>query len=1513
MANHRSVAHSSAPVRSTRRRRLFAELLEDRATPATFIVNSLLDGAPAADTFLTLREAVTAATTNAASGDATAGDAAMLDTITFAPNLFGGTITLNTGELALSGGGALSITGLGGSPNGVTISGNNASRVFNITSADPVNIFDLTVAKGKVIAAGEDGGAILNSGPNTTLTNVLVTQSSAVDDGGGIHNSGTLTLVNSVVSDNAAMGNGGGVNSVGAGKLTVSNSQVVGNRAMVFGGGIASSTGMTDIGTTTIAGNVATNNGGGLEFLGSSTGTVRNSTISGNFTFGAGGGVRIADTATATILNSTIAYNIADGGAGGGVSVAVAGNTVTIVNSTIVGNADTSNAAEGAGGIAGPAGSTINLVNSVVSLNSAGPGSVDDNVDPGDLDTNTNNFLGGVPLLGPLQSNGGPTFTMLPLIGSPLIDAALGANATETGAAGGTPLTTDQRGTGFARTVGTGVDIGAVEFTTVVPVALTTPPVVATFVVNSLDDGAPVMDGKLTLREAILAATTNTASGDAPAGTAGLDTITFDPTLFGGTILLTTGELSLNGGGAVTIIGPGGVAGGITISGNDATRVFNVSTTDPVILSNLTVTRGMSAMGSGILNTGGDVTLNAVSITGNQSTNTGGGITVTGAAAKLIVNDSLISANRSAGDGAGIDIATAGATVAINRSQIIGNVITMGGDGVGIDNNGILTITDSTIAGNVALSAGTFGGGIENIGTLTVRNSSIYGNTASRGAGINVTSGTATILNSTIAHNIAFGTAGGGGIRVDAGTLTVVNSTIVGNADTSNVADGAGGIGAAVATTVDVFNTVIALNAAGPASADENVDAAGDLDTNTTNFISMNPQLGFLQNNRGPTFTFLPFADSPLVNGGTNASATETGMAGGIPLPTDQRGVGFPRILGTNVDIGAVEFQVAPLISLPGGPIMYTEGAPAIVLDGLATVIDPDSTNFDTGTLTIGFIIGGTMVDQVGIRNEGTGAGQIGVAGSNITFGGVVIGTFVGGTNLSPLVITFDADATPAAVQALLRNITFATTALAPTTLQRTLLVRLTDGDGGTSNTAQKVINVTAAPVTVTINQSATQPDPANANAIQFTVVFSEAVTGFDGSDIMIGGTAKGGTAVVAPSGLMDGTTFTVTITGLTGAGTVTASVGASAAMDTAGNLSTASTSTDNTVTFDPSLPPPPPIGPPMVPGTPINQDKVVQFAVAPGIGGNGVVTVRNADGSTAFNVTPFSPTPSGGVRVATADVNGDGTPDLIAGAGPGGLPQVKVFDGKTQALIRTIDAFESAFTGGVFVAAGDINGDGFADIVITPDEGGGPRVRVFSGKDGSQIADFFGIDDPNFRGGARAALSDVNNDGRVDLLIAAGFGGGPRLAVFDGKSVGSGGTPVKLFNDFFVFEQTLRNGVFITGGDLNGDGFSEVIAGGGPGGGPRVFALSGKDLLTGTQTQMANFFAGDANSRGGIRIAVKDLDGDNRADILAAAGTGTASRVTAYAGKSIPTDGTPSELNGFDPASGFTGGIFVG
>jgi len=154
------------------------------------------------------------------------------------------------------------------------------------------------------------------------------------------------------------------------------------------------------------------------------------------------------------------------------------------------------------------------------------------------------------------------------------------------------------------------------------------------------------------------------------------------------------------------------------------------------------------------------------------------------------------------------------------------------------------------------------------------------------------------------------------------------------------------------------------------------------------------------------------------------------------------------------------------------------------------------------------------------------------------------------------------------------------------------------------------------------------------------------------------------------------------------------------------------------------------------------------------------------------------------------------------------------------------------------------------------------------------------------------------------------------RAAAFVGRPAGAAGAagPVELFGDFFAFEPELRNGVFLAGGDLTGDGLAELIAGGGPGGGPRVRAFDGKALVqTGSQVDAARFVVSGPSRRGGVRVAVKDLDGDDLADLVVGAGPCGGSRVTAYAGKSIRPNRTPQELFGFDAQPGFAGGVFVG
>ena len=336
-----------------------------------------------------------------------------------------------------------------------------------------------------------------------------------------------------------------------------------------------------------------------------------------------------------------------------------------------------------------------------------------------------------------------------------------------------------------------------------------------------------------------------------------------------------------------------------------------------------------------------------------------------------------------------------------------------------------------------------------------------------------------------------------------------------------------------------------------------------------------------------------------------------------------------------------------------------------------------------------------------------------------------------------------------------------------------------------------------------------------------------------------------------------------------------------------------------------PGTPVPPPAPTPAAPPT-APPGLVGQSATVVGLTG-GTLRVLTPAGTMAAFSAPFAGF-TGEVRVA-AGANGQ----VVAATGPGRATQVKQYDPISGAVAFDVPPFEAAFTGGLFVSTGDIFGTGTPDVVVSPDEGGGPRVQIRDGKTGVVRADFFGIDDPGFRGGARTAVADLTGDGVPDLIVAAGVGGGPRVTVFDGAELRAGRqTPIA---NLFVLEQALRNGVYVTAGDLDGDGKADLIVGGGPGGGPRVLALSGRDLATGSTqpATLANFFAGDPNQRGGVRVAAKDLDGDRLADLVVSPGPGGSGTATAYAGKSVTPGGTPPTLFRYDDPMMGASGAFVG
>ncbi|OWK42997.1 beta strand repeat-containing protein [Fimbriiglobus ruber] len=315
-------------------------------------------------------------------------------------------------------------------------------------------------------------------------------------------------------------------------------------------------------------------------------------------------------------------------------------------------------------------------------------------------------------------------------------------------------------------------------------------------------------------------------------------------------------------------------------------------------------------------------------------------------------------------------------------------------------------------------------------------------------------------------------------------------------------------------------------------------------------------------------------------------------------------------------------------------------------------------------------------------------------------------------------------------------------------------------------------------------------------------------------------------------------------------------------------------------------------------------------YAVGTDAGPVNKVWVFNSAGVQISTFQPYPSTFFGGVRVAIEQVLGFPS-EIVTAPGPGIAGNVEVFSQSGQ-LLKTYTPFEASFTGGINLSTGDLLQDGADAIVASADTGGGPRVQVIDGKTGTVAADFLGIQDPNFRGGVHTAVGDINGDGIPDLIVAAGQGGGPRVAIYNGASIRPGMTPQHLVQDFFVQDPNLRNGVNVAAGDFNGDGKADLVVGAGLGGAPRVTILSGASLMVGTQKVLADFFAGDPTTdRGGVRVTVTSL---TSVDLITGSGPGDGTTVNRYLNSTLTpaSQGTPDGVT-FNGLFGVTSGVFVG
>lgn len=185
-------------------------------------------------------------------------------------------------------------------------------------------------------------------------------------------------------------------------------------------------------------------------------------------------------------------------------------------------------------------------------------------------------------------------------------------------------------------------------------------------------------------------------------------------------------------------------------------------------------------------------------------------------------------------------------------------------------------------------------------------------------------------------------------------------------------------------------------------------------------------------------------------------------------------------------------------------------------------------------------------------------------------------------------------------------------------------------------------------------------------------------------------------------------------------------------------------------------------------------------------------------------------------------------------------------------------EAYDTDFINGGTVATGDLGTDGVDEVVTGPGADSTPQVRVFR-PNGSLLSQFYAYH-PSMRSGVNVAVADVDGDGKADIITAPQQGGGPQVRVFD-----STGQP-ELTTGFYAYGADFRGGVNVAAGDLDCDGKAEIITGNGPGGTPQVRVFSGVGKWLGWQVQP---FA--TESRGGVTVAVGNVDGGCEAEVITA------------------------------------------
>jgi hypothetical protein len=297
---------------------------------------------------------------------------------------------------------------------------------------------------------------------------------------------------------------------------------------------------------------------------------------------------------------------------------------------------------------------------------------------------------------------------------------------------------------------------------------------------------------------------------------------------------------------------------------------------------------------------------------------------------------------------------------------------------------------------------------------------------------------------------------------------------------------------------------------------------------------------------------------------------------------------------------------------------------------------------------------------------------------------------------------------------------------------------------------------------------------------------------------------------------------------------------------------------------------------------------------------------VDAAEGQELSGFFPYGNNSRVGARVAAADVNGDGKAEIIAE--PIGTSRISIYAPSGGSAIRTIDAFGSDATGSTTFAAGDVAGDARAEIVAAAPTYAGPQVKIFDPATGSVSASLFPYGS-EYASSIEVALGDVDGNGRTDIITSA--------TTPDGTEVKAVDTTGHQLADFYVLDPGLVPGASLAAGDLDGDGKAEIVLGGGPTTAPWPPTSNGPDqqvaVYKADGTSEGRFSAYPGLFQGGVRVALADLDGDHRPELVTAPGPGMEPEIGIFSQQWVNGRDRGTRLGHFLAfESSFRGGVSV-